>query len=64
MKLESEDVTFISIIFIIVILLPVVFLLLGCGSPDCPEEEKIVVRYETRNYANTTTVIPIKECPE
>jgi len=37
-------------------------LLVSCAEPDCPESEKVVVRYETTTINAVTTSVPVLGC--
>lgn len=46
-----------------IILIIFTFLSFGCGSPNCPESEKVVDHYETETSNGSTTTTPIMKCP-
>ncbi len=38
-------------------------ILASCGVPECPDNEKVLDRYETVTYGDVTTTEAIYRCP-
>lgn len=41
----------------------VIILLMACEAPECPEHERVIIRYDTVVTEFTTTTTPVTRCP-